>query len=434
MNLGMLLRAIRRHWYIRDRAVYAEFLQHIDAVSDVWKVPQAEVAAWWERRQESSLALTVPSEGTLHVSCPLDACVVEVDGAELRTAPFTCDMHTARPAGNVSIRYHYHGRHRFLMPEILGHLGYRHLVDSPGGDGADIPGAILEPILETLHESSTVHQLYDAGSLARLRELIAEAHHRQGIPAVRIWTLPHRNGRPFRVGVSTRYDVDKAIVNLPAIHELEARHNIRGTVYLRPLGPFYGPREITWYCRLGCGAEVALHGEFVTTSHDRFTDEYASARGEKKRLEEITGGAVHGVCMHGGELRNNTTSTTRDAIEEAGFRYETIYRNHYYHPLHVAAENSVRKTLSIGQHYADISVTAEPGFGERLLGSFVDRFSQAVAVGGIFVPVLHPLYFDVFHYIRQPSNTLRLAAFMPRFLSALARMRSGDFYFNDRRK
>jgi len=434
MNLGMLLRTIHRHWYMRDRPAYAALLRHVDTAGDVWKASQAEVAAWWERRQESSISLSVPDRGTLHVSCPLDACVVEVDGAELRAAPFTCSIPTTLPAGDVTIRYHYRGRFAFLVPEILGHLGYRHLAHSADEDAADIAGGGLEPILAVLHQSSTAHQRYDVGALARLRELIAGAHHRYGLPDVRIWTLPHRSGRPFRVGVSTRYDVDKAIVNLPAIHELEARHGLRSTVYLRPMGPFYGPREIIRYCRSGCGAEVALHGEFITTSRDGFADEFAAARGEKQRLEEITGTAVYGVCMHGGELRSNTTPRTRDAIEGAGFRYETMYRNHYHHPLHVATHDSVRRTLSIGQHYADISVTPEPGFSERLLGSFIDHLSQATAAGGIFVPVLHPLYFDLAHYLRSPANLLRLIAFMPKFISALAHMRGGDFYYDDRRR
>lgn len=107
MNLGMLTRAIRRHWYMRDRPAYAEFLQHIDLTGDVWKVSQVEVAGWWERRQRSALTLAVVERGTLNVSCPLEGCVVEVDGAELRTAPFTCSISTTHTPGAVSIPFHY---------------------------------------------------------------------------------------------------------------------------------------------------------------------------------------------------------------------------------------------------------------------------------------------------------------------------------------
>ena len=434
MNLGMLTRAIRRHRYMRDRPAYAEFLQHIDRTGDVWKVSQGEVAEWWERRQRSALTLTVVERGTLGVASSLEGCVVEVDGADLRTPPFTCTISTTHPPGAVSIPYHYEGRFAFLVPEVLGHLGYGHLTRATDAGAASIHGGELDPILETLHESSALHQRYDAGALKRLKRVIDESHHGRGIPAVRIWTLPHRGGRPYRSCVSTRYDVDKAIVNLPVIHEMEERHGLSSTVYLRPLGPFYGPNEIRRYRRLGCGAEVALHGEFVTTSQNRFTDEHAAARGEKRLLEEIIGAPIRGVCMHGGELRNNTTPATRDAIEEAGFRYESMYRNHYYHPLHVAADTSVRKTLSIGQHYADISVPPEPRFSELLQKSLFDHFSRAASVGGFFVPVLHPLYFDLFGYLRRPENLRRLAAFTPSFLSSLTRMRGDDFYLNDSRR
>ena len=63
------------------------------------------------------------------------------------------------------------------------------------------------------------------------------------------------------------------------------------------------------------GHEVALHGEFVTTAEQRFGSEEAAAMGEKEYLAGLTGQEVEGVCMHGGELRTNTSTRTRDAIE-----------------------------------------------------------------------------------------------------------------------
>ena len=105
--------------------------------------------------------------------------------------------------------------------------------------------------------------------------------------------------------MSPRFDVDKAIVNMPLIHELEGKYGMRSTAYIRPCGPFYGAREIRRYLERIGGNEIALHGEFVTTSQ-RFGDEFKAAAGEKQLLEYITGRDVSGVCMHGGELEQQS--------------------------------------------------------------------------------------------------------------------------------
>jgi hypothetical protein len=41
---------------------------------------------------------------------------------------------------------------------------------------------------------------------------------------------------------------------------------------------------------------------------------------------------------------------------------------------------------------------------------FIDRFEEAAAVGGVFVPVLHPLYFDLVHCLCRAENIYRLGA------------------------
>ena len=84
----------------------------------------------------------------------------------------------------------------------------------------------------------------------------------------------------------------------------------------------------------------------------------------------MVGREVAGVCMHGGELRTNTSPRTREAIEQAGYLYETMYRNRYYLPLHLPAEEGVRGTLSIGQHFADITVPGDERFSEALTRAF----------------------------------------------------------------
>jgi hypothetical protein len=429
MNVQLLKRAIDRQVYMRDRPVYAELLQHIDLKGDVWKVPQNEVADWWEKRQACALEIEVAG-GTLKVTSPLEESVVEVDGRELRVPPFQSTPSRRLEDGRVTLTYRYSGKYVYLVREVVCHLGYGHIVPAPDGAKADIPGEELEPHLEKLHETSVQGHFFSEDSLSAIRGIIDLAHHRAGLPSLRVWTLPHRSGRPYRSCVSVRFDVDKAICNLPSIHELEARHGLRSTVYLRPTGYFYGEREIRRYCAMSFGAEIALHGEFVSTATRLGGDEIDAARLEKKRLEEIAGREVVGVCMHGGELHENRTPRSREAIQQARFKYETLYRRLYFHPLHLSTGESVRPTLSVGEHYMDMYAPLDRSFSKHFRGALMDQFSRAEATGGILVPVFHPLYFDVFNYLRQPSNLVRFATFVPKYVHTAMRLRRGQIYVN----
>lgn len=430
MNLRMLQRVFLRSAYVHDRRVYETFLQHIDAHGDVWKVSQREVADWWERRQKARLSLDMLGDKTLRVSCPLIGGVVEIDGGELRVPPFDLPCAADAPAGSVGISCGCGREYRPFLVEVLAHLGYGHINPVSDGECVDISEEEMTPVLEALLRTCSEHQRYDPTDISRLRGILGRAHRRLGLPDLRLWSLPHRGARPYRVCVSTRYDVDRAIVNLPSINEIEARHGLSSTAYLRPTGYFYGRSEIERYARRAGTNEIALHGEFVTTAERLLTDEDAAAVREKRILEEMVGGTAAGVCMHGGELRTNTTLRTKDAIERAGFAYETMYRNGYYLPLHLPREGGICATLSIGQHYADVSVEPGPGFEERLLRSFVDHFSRAASVGGVFVPVLHPLYFGLFNYLRYPKNAFGVAAFVPRYMLTVVRMRRNQSYGN----
>jgi hypothetical protein len=430
MNLGMLQRVITRNRYVRNRPAYEGLLAHIDASGDVWKAPQREVAAWWERRQKAALDLRVAEHGTLEVGCTLEGSVVEIDGKELRVPPFTCPASSSLEAGAVEITYHCGSVDQDLAREIFAHLGYAHVRPAGLNDVADVKQETLDPLFARLREMANVHMRYGEEDLAALRAAVRAAHGRRGVPELRLWTLPHRDGRAYRVCVSPRFDVDKAIVNMPLIHELEGAHGMRSTAYVRPCGPFYGAREIRRYLeRLGDN-EIALHGEFVTTAHRRFGDEFKAAAAEKRLLELITDTEAAGVCMHGGEMSSNMSENTRPAIEAAGFKYETVYRNGYFHPLHLPRGTGTLRTLSIGQHFADLNVKPGRDFAGELLASLVDRFSRAAAVGGVFVPVFHPLYFDPAHYLANIENLYRIGAYMPRYVAGIARLRRGQSYLN----
>jgi hypothetical protein len=429
MNLGMLQRAILRHRLVKNRLPYEALLAHAAARGDVWMAPQREIAAWWEPRGAAALDIRVAEPGSIRVSCALPGAVVEIEGKDLRVPPFDRPAAASVPHGALEISYHCSSMYQDFAREIFTHLGYGHVAPTFIDDVADVRKAVLDPQLRKLCETAVAHQCYGGEEIAAVRAAVRAAHERRGVPELRIWSLPHRDGRPYRAALSPRFDVDKAIVNMPLVHELEGKYGARSTAYIRPCGPFYGAREIRRYVeRLG-GNEIALHGEFVTTS-GRFGDEFKAAVGEKRLLEYVTGAEAAGVCMHGGELNSNFTENTRMAIEGAGFTYETMYRNGYFHPLHLPAGVIPMRTLSIGQHFADLNVAPGPAFQRELERSLIERFDRAAAAGGVFVPVLHPLYFDLGHYLRRVENLYRLASFMPGYFANIVRMRRGQSYLD----
>ncbi len=430
MNTAVVKRQILRHIYARPRPVYESFLRHMNSRGDVWMVPQREVASWWEARQSSEILTERAGDGLLRVSCELSRAVIEVDRKELRIPSFDVAAPAGSPDRSVCMTYDCGAGLDLFALEVFGHFGYSHVKPAGSGQIPDVAKDALDPILERLRDTAHLHWNYESADVAAFRDLVRDAHHRRGIPELRIWPLPHYRGRPYRVCVSTRYDVDRAIVNMPPIHRLEAKYGMRSTVYLRPMGFFYGAREIKRYRRQGGDYEIGLHGEFVATARERFGDEFKAAVEEKKRLEEFIGEEVSGVCMHGGELYNNMTENTRPAIEAAGFKYETVYQNQYYLPLHLPSRDGVYRTLSIGRNFMDLRFEPGADFKANMSTRLMQLLSEAEAVGGVFLPVLHPLFFNVARYFSYPENLGRMAAYIPMFFIKSARMHRSENYSN----
>jgi hypothetical protein len=430
VNSAVIKRQILRQIYARPRAPYEDFLRKMQSRGDVWMVPQREVASWWEARQSSEIRVERGAGGALKLSCELPRAVIEVAGAELRIPPVEIAVRS-EPTGPAHeapcITFECSHALELFSLEVFAHFGYGHLKLAGAGQRPDIPKTALDPILTRLRESAMLHWNYGSGDAAAFRDLVREAHRTRGLPELRLWPLPHYRGRPYRVCVSSRYDVDRAIVNIPVVHDLEAACGMRSTAYLRPMGPFYGAREIRSYLKQAGDSEIALHGEFVTTAR-RLGDEFKAAVGEKKRLEELIGQEVSGVCMHGGELRDNTTANTKAAIEAAGFKYETIYQNQYYLPLHLPSGEGVYRCLSIGRNFMDLRLEPGPNFQKEMSAKLLERLAEAEAVGGVFVPILHPLYFGLGRYLGRPENIYRIATHLPGFLLNSARMRREASY------
>lgn len=94
--------------------------------------------------------------------------------------------------------------------------------------------------------------------------------------------------------------------------------------------------------------------------------------------------------MHGGELTCNYSGDTRAAVEAAGFRYETMWRNGYYLPLHLPDGEGVMRCLSIGQHWADIIISPTPRFVEELCLALAERLARAEGEGASSFPSFTP--------------------------------------------
>jgi len=425
LNFSMIARVLARHRYMHDELPYRRLLEYAKALGPVWLATQRDVAHWWRMRNLARLKLEITGPNRLTISTELPNGVVEVGGGELHTLPYSISV-SADARTDVKLPAPHSQQLVEFLEELLRHLGYAHVhIGNPGTSSQT-----LTDCLRDLYRHALQHQRYEPSLLKEVRKHIQDAHRAASLPDIRIWHWPANNKRAYRMALSVRFDVDKAIVNLPLIHSLEASFGLHSTVYLRPAGLFYGEREIRHYRLMNFPHEIALHGEFETTREILGSTSLAAANYEKERLESFIGQEVFGVCMHGGELRSNTTPETRLVVESAGFDYDTLFRNRYYLPLFIPTERGTRRTLSIGQHFADISVPIDTHFTHHLTQAFKEHCDAAFAEGGVFVPVMHPLYFGVGSYLRHPTNMRRILTFLPRYIQLTGRLRKDQSYVN----
>ncbi len=426
MNLSMFRRAIDRHRHMQLFSPYREFLQHVVSQSDLWSVSQAEFAQWWASRDRASLDFVFDAQPRVTVRADLEGAVLEIGDGELRALPqsLECGPSAFRPSLSVP------ASQVELTRTILKHLGQAHVEVRTGPDeGTTVFSRLLHDYLEA---GVVEARAYPVSVIDALRDATRDAHRQAGLPPLRLWTLPRdAAGRPYRVAYSPRFDVDKAMVNVAMISELHAKFGIRGTFYVRPMGVFYGQPEIQRWAPRILEDEIALHGEFVTTAEQRFGDEVEAAKGEKRILEEWIGAEAVGVCTHGGELRTNQTANTPRATDEAGFLYETtFYPRSYFLPMFLPCPTGIRTTLTMLRHQDDVSLPLDSSFGLALQDTFSRQLGEARAMGGVFVPTMHPLYFDLKNYLSYASSWARLATFAPVFFARAVRMKRGQLWSN----
>jgi peptidoglycan/xylan/chitin deacetylase (PgdA/CDA1 family) len=204
--------------------------------------------------------------------------------------------------------------------------------------------------------------------------------------------------------------VDRAITNMTRILKLEQKYQVKSTLYIRAFCPFYSDKDIKVLASSRWCADIGLHGEFVRNAR-RFGSERSAAKAEKEHLERITGRPVAGVCMHGGELAPNATTNTLDAIEKAGFVYDTTPSMGYYFPARPAVNGQFRQVYQLYHAFGDIKVPPGHNYPRDFYEMTMEKMDRVHEQNGVFVLLLHPEYFGLLAYLIHPKNLARLARF-----------------------
>jgi hypothetical protein len=273
---------------------------------------------------------------------------------------------------------------------------------------------------------------YD-GDILKIKEAVAAKLAERGLPLIRVWYHPQVNGRVTRAVFSPRYDVDRAITNVPKIVQTERKYGASSTLYIRTEQPFYGEADVVALDQQARTHEIALHAEFATHAA-RYGSDLAAAQAERAHLERVIGRPVIGISLHGGELTSNRCSGVWDAIERCGFAYDTSHGpTPYYLPYRCLNEaDRLENTYRLRCHFRDIDLCAN-GSNNGTKGGFYEHaaavLDEVVQHNGIMVPLLHPMYFGFLEYLCSPRNLARFVQFVPTYLGRVLKLGQGQRAF-----
>lgn len=420
----------------RNYQLYERILRHLSTQEDIWIVPQGKYISWWKERENATLRVWV-SEGICHVHTSLENGVIERFPGEFLDSP-TVPCEETEFSGEVWITLNNDLEKKDLLIEILKREGILNLRIADEGEFMLSQGD-MGPVFEGIDGKLRRVKSFEARVRA-IRQVVIDKLAVRGLPLVRIWYHPRVDGTVMQAVFSPRFDVDRAITNLPRIRALEREYNVSSTLYIRVSCPFYTGRAIQELASMPGCPEIALHGEFV--SHARkYGDEFRAAGAEKAHLEKLIGRPVLGVAMHGGELAYNKSESTDDAIQEAGFFYDTTQWVHYYFPFKEIVNGQFSRFYSLPHSFSDFSLLPFK-FTRKVVNGQVQKsyslvhvlrtintpdvwdykrvaYEKAIAKmnevreqNGIFVITLHPTYFGFFSYLSRPRNWIGLARFL----------------------
>jgi peptidoglycan/xylan/chitin deacetylase (PgdA/CDA1 family) len=427
-----------RHIMAHNNGPYERLLQYLRVRPDIWIVSQGGYMTWWSQREEAELTVTV-SEGQCRMVTLLENAVIEKFPGTFLDEP-VYNLPETTYSGPVWITIHQDVEKQDLLAELLKREGILNIRVASEGDFI-LSQSEVGQTLDEIHERMDLGRVKPLEPLVlKIRQLVLDKLAAHNLPLFRIWYHPRLNGQIMKAAFSARYDVDRAISNLPAIRALEEKYDVTSTLYIRTWCPFYTEQSVKELVSKPWCSEIALHGEFVTHA-DQFGGEVAAAVGEKEYLEQVSGRSVKGVAMHGGELTLNKSEQTDEGTQIARFLYDTtVGPTRYYFPFKKIVRGEVSPVYNFPHAMSDVSlfpfrpekVTVngkthrthslsktlsylnEPTvreYGRLFYETAVQTMEAVYAQNGIFVLTMHPSYFGFFSYLARPKNWTPLVKF-----------------------
>jgi hypothetical protein len=421
MKSAPLKRALYRNLKLQTFAPYERFLQAMSERDDAWIVSQGKYVLWWQKRASSDLEVTV-FNGECHIITNLSEAVIENYPNDFHASPqIVIPCPDSNFDGPILLTIDPNLKQEELFKEALRREGILNFAE--GSKGEFFFSREVSPILEEMASALKQTRMENFHQcIVEMRQLIAERLAQRGIPLLRIWYHPCVDDRIVKVVISPRFDVDRAITNMPKIWGLEHKYQASSTAHLRPFCPFYSQRRIHEISKHPTCPEIALHGEFASHA-SRFGGLLEAARAEKKEVEEITGREVLGVSLHGGELTKHNTAEARAVIPKAGFLYNVSLWSGptpYYFPYRLQREDGTfENTYHMHRNFGDIQVPLSERYGEDFFNGAMRQVEIASEHNGILVMVLHAVYFGFWSYLVNLENLVKLLVFLPTYFRRL---------------
>ncbi len=422
-KLALITPAVARHFLTRDTRPYERILQYMRSKPDIWITSQGDYIQWWVERSQMTLRITVTA-GVCQIEASSPRAVIEqVPGKFLQTKAVSCPYTTfvdTTFVGEVWITIDPALPQKELLIELLHREGIMNWRIAESGDFM-LSAAEVGPLLAKITHDMQNRTVRTPGrpleaDVQAVRQLVMAKLAEQKLPLWRVWYHPQVGDVVPQAVFSPRYDVDRAITNLPRIRRLEQRYGVESTLYIRTFCPFYTGRDIQELARSPWCAEIALHGEFVTNAR-RFGSECAAAKAEKEHLEQLIDRPVLGVGMHGGELTRNASAHTNAAIHDAGLLYDTTPRPlDYYFPFRKVIGGHFNQSYGLAHALSDVEMPVSLRYGQRFYSAVVAMMEEIYHANGVFVLMLHPIYFGFFRYLSRPQNLFRLIRYMVKYL------------------
>jgi hypothetical protein len=410
--------AIKRHIKADNYQSYERILNYIFRKDDVWKVTQIEYALWWDKRSNTEMIVSVKDK-VCQIKTKLNDAVIErYPGNYISTRMLRCP--DTKFSGEVYITIDYKIPYKTFFIELLKREGILNYKFGNTGDfflSYDELGPVIKKLQENFFRSSC---RFSKENINYLLTLISNKLAKHYLPLLRIWYHPYINGKVMKAVFSTRFDVDRAITNLEKIKLLETKYNMSSTIYIRPTNPFYSENEILKFAKNNYFSEIALHGEF-SVKNGSYNKQLQSAIIEKQKLEKLSKQKVFGISMHGGEFirRKKRNDSTDKIIKSANFLYDTTSTEKEYLPSKKIINGKIYDIYNLCHSFSDVKIEANKNYSSNLYAKTIEKFEEIYQNNGVFILLLHPVYFGFYSYIFKIKNLKSLIIyFIKHFIKA----------------